>query len=175
MEACAVICRKATVALPDANYLSSRAQNRGFCALLGSGTPVFGHFEHKIGVFVLFWASKPSFSGFSSTKSRFLCFFGLRNPHFRGFRAQNRGFCALFPEKVGSAGRGNLVGASAERGNLVDASGERVNLISTPVWRGNLIAARTASRFAELSCPLSSHRGKWRVVAAPPTALSGEG
>ena len=32
---------------------SSRAQNRGFCALLGSGTPVFGHFEHKIEVFVL--------------------------------------------------------------------------------------------------------------------------
>ena len=35
-----MICRKATVALPDANYLSSqcqflsfRVQNRGFCAL----------------------------------------------------------------------------------------------------------------------------------------------
>ena len=55
-----MICRKATVALPGANYLSSRfqslsfrAQNRHFCALLGSGTLVFGHFEHKIGVFVL--------------------------------------------------------------------------------------------------------------------------
>ena len=39
MEACAVICRKATVALPEANFLfpwcqspSSRAQNRHFCA-----------------------------------------------------------------------------------------------------------------------------------------------
>ena len=52
--------------------------------------------EHKIGVFVLFGASKPSFSGVSSTKSGFLCFFGLRNPCFRAFRAQNRGFCALF-------------------------------------------------------------------------------
>ena len=31
-----------------------------------------------------------------STKSAFLCFFGLRNPHFRAFRAQNRGSCALF-------------------------------------------------------------------------------
>ena len=31
----------------------------------------------------------------SSTKSRFLCAFALRNPHFRAFRAQNRGFCAL--------------------------------------------------------------------------------
>ena len=41
MEACAVICRNATVALPDANFLSPwcqspsfRAQNRHFCALL---------------------------------------------------------------------------------------------------------------------------------------------
>ena len=30
-----------------------RAQNRGFCALLGSRTPIFRLFEHKIGVFVL--------------------------------------------------------------------------------------------------------------------------
>ena len=52
--------------------------------------------EHKIGVFVLFWASEPSFSGILSTKSGFLCFFGLLDPRFRGFRAQNRGFCALF-------------------------------------------------------------------------------
>ena len=28
-----------------------------------------------------------------STKSAFLCAFALRNPHFRAFRAQNRGFC----------------------------------------------------------------------------------
>ena len=34
----------------------------------------------------------------SSTKSGFLCYFGLRNPRFRAFRAQNRGFCALLPE-----------------------------------------------------------------------------
>ena len=33
--------------------LSFRAQNRGFCALLTFGTLVFGHFEHKIEVFVL--------------------------------------------------------------------------------------------------------------------------
>ena len=77
-----MICRKATVALPDANYLSSRCQslssrarNRHFCALLPSETPIFGHFEHKIGVFVLFWPSEPSFSSLSSTKSRFLCAF----------------------------------------------------------------------------------------------------
>ena len=76
---------------------SSRAQNRHFCALLGPGTPIFGHFEHKIGVFVLFWPSEPLFSGFSSTESAFLCAFALQNPHFQAFRAQNCGFCALLP------------------------------------------------------------------------------
>ena len=87
MEACAVICRKAHVMLPDADFLSrwcqspsSRAQNRDFCALLGSGTHVFRHFEHKIGVFVLFCPSKPPFSGISSTKSRFLCALVGRRP-----------------------------------------------------------------------------------------------
>ena len=61
MEACAVICRKAIVMLPDANLLSpwcqslsSRAQNRVFCALSAFGTPVFGYSEHKIGIFVRF-------------------------------------------------------------------------------------------------------------------------
>ena len=49
--------------------------------------------EHKIEVFVRFWPSEPLFSGFSSTKSRFLCFFGLWNPRFLAFRAQNRHFC----------------------------------------------------------------------------------
>ena len=32
---------------------------------------------------------------FPSTKSRYLCAFSLRDPRFRAFRAQNRGFCAL--------------------------------------------------------------------------------
>ena len=50
-----------------------RAQNRHFCALLGSGTLIFGHFEHKIEVFVRFWPQKPSFSGLLSTKMAFLC------------------------------------------------------------------------------------------------------
>ena len=60
MNVCAVICRKPTftisvsaVMLPDVNFLSSRAQNRGFCALWVSGTPVFGLFEHKKTKFVL--------------------------------------------------------------------------------------------------------------------------
>ena len=34
--------------------LTKNPQNRGFCALLGSGTLVFGHFEHKIEFFVRF-------------------------------------------------------------------------------------------------------------------------
>ena len=46
--------------------------------------------EHKNGIFVRFWPSEPPFSGISSTKSRFLCAFALRNPRFRAFRAQNR-------------------------------------------------------------------------------------
>ena len=84
-----MICRKATftisvsaVMLPDANFLSSRcqspssrAQKLHFCAFLTFGTLIFGRFEHKIEVFVLFWPSGPSFSGVSSTKSRFLCAF----------------------------------------------------------------------------------------------------
>ena len=97
-----MICRKETVALPDANFLSSwcqspssRAQNRGFCAFLPFGTLVFGHFEHKIGVFVSEWAVFPWFAGFPSTKSRFLCVFAADFPDFQAFRAQNRGFCAL--------------------------------------------------------------------------------
>ena len=42
-----------------------------------------------------FLASQPPFLAYSSTKSEFLCAFGVWNPHFRAFRAQNRGFCAL--------------------------------------------------------------------------------
>ena len=52
---------------------ASRVQNRGFCAFLAFRTLVFGLFEHKIGVFVLFLPSGPSLFGFSSTKSSFLC------------------------------------------------------------------------------------------------------
>ena len=112
MGVCAVICRKAHVMLPEANFISpwcqspsSRAQNRDFCALLALGTLIFGHFEHKIGVFVLFLGSAPLFSGYSSTKSRFLCAFCLRNPCFRAFRAQNQGFCALLPSGTPIFGR----------------------------------------------------------------------
>ena len=79
-------------------FRAFRAQNWGFCAFLAFETPVFSHFEHKIGIFVRFLPSEPSFSSFSSTKSRFLCAFDLRNPHFRAFRAQKWHFCALLPE-----------------------------------------------------------------------------
>ena len=80
--------------LRNPHFRAFRAQKVGFCAFLPSGTPVFRLFEHKIEVFVRFCPLEPLFSGISSTKSRFLCFFGLQNPHFRAFRAQNRGFCA---------------------------------------------------------------------------------
>ena len=79
------------------HFRAFRAQKVGFCAFLAFGTPIFWLFEHKIGVFVRFLPSEPPFSGFSSTKSRFLCAFTLRNPCFRAFRAQNRHFCALLP------------------------------------------------------------------------------
>ena len=95
-----MICRKATVALPDANFLfpwcqspSFRAQNRHFCVRNGDISLVLAPSEHKIEVFVRFLPSGPPFSGISSTKSRFLCAFALRNPRFRAFRAQNRHFC----------------------------------------------------------------------------------
>ena len=52
--------------------------------------------EHKIEVFVLFWPPEPTFSGISSTKSAFLCQNWQFSPGFCPFRAQNRGFCALF-------------------------------------------------------------------------------
>ena len=84
-------------ALGNPHFRVFRAQNRGFCALLPFETLIFGSFEHKIEVFVRFCHSKPSFSGLSSTKSRFLCAFTLRNPCFLAFLAQNRGFCALLP------------------------------------------------------------------------------
>ena len=96
MEVCAVICRKATFTIPDVPFPSSRAHIRHFCALLPFETLVFERFEHKIEVFVRFWGLEPSFSGISSTNTAFLCAFDLQNPHFRAFRAQNRGFCALF-------------------------------------------------------------------------------
>ena len=63
------------VALPDANSLSSRAQNLGFCALLPFGTPILWHFEYKNGIFVSETAIFPWFWLLPSTKSAFLCAF----------------------------------------------------------------------------------------------------
>ena len=60
-------------ALRNPSFRAFRAQNRGFCAFLAFRTPIFGHFEHKIEVFVRFWPSEPPFSALSSTKSAFLC------------------------------------------------------------------------------------------------------
>ena len=91
--------------LPDANFPSSRAQNRHFCVRTGNFPLVFAPFEHKIGVFVRFLPSEPSFSGFLSTKSAFLCQNRQFSLGFCPFRAQNRGFCALIQGNMASGSR----------------------------------------------------------------------
>ena len=59
--------------LRNPRFGAFRAQNRDFCALLPSETPIFRHFEHKIGIFVSETAIFPWFWPLSSTKSGFLC------------------------------------------------------------------------------------------------------
>ena len=81
--------------LRNPHFRAFRAQNRGFCAFLGSGTPVFGVFEHKIRVFVRFWSLEPLFSGFSSTKSGFLCACYGNTGLWKQKSAQIFCFCAL--------------------------------------------------------------------------------
>ena len=61
--------------LHNPHFRAFRAQNRGFCVRMGNFPLVFATPEHKNSIFVLFWPSGPSFSGVSSTKSRFLCAF----------------------------------------------------------------------------------------------------
>ena len=107
------------VMLSDATFPSPRAQKQYFCALFAFEPPIFRRFEHKIEVFVLFLPAEPLFSGIPSTKSRFLCVFCLRDPHFRAFRAQNSGFCTFlafgtavfvrFEHKIGVFVRGGAV------------------------------------------------------------------
>ena len=81
--------------LRNPRFRAFRAQNRGFCALLTFGTLFFGHFEHKIGVFVLFWAAKPTFLGFPRTKSAFLCACYGNTGLWKQKSAQIFCFCAL--------------------------------------------------------------------------------
>ena len=69
----------------------------------------------------------------------------LPDANFTSFRAQNRGFCALFPEKVGFAGRCNLISASAGRVNLLAAPAELVNLVAASAGRGNLFSTPASS------------------------------
>ena len=70
-------------ALIKVNYLVMR------CLHFGS---VRGDLQEGYGC-----ASRCQFPLFPSTKPGFLCAFGVLTPCFRGFRAQNRGFCALLP------------------------------------------------------------------------------
>ena len=89
-------------ALRNPHFRAFRAQKGLFCVRNGNFSQVLAHSEHKIGVFVRFLPSKPPFSGFSSTKSAFLCQKRRYFPGFGPFRAQNRGFCAQEEGKVGS-------------------------------------------------------------------------
>ena len=59
--------------LRNPRFQAFRAQNRHFCAFLGSGTLVFGHFEHKIEVFVRFYPPSPIFGRFE----HIICIFVL--------------------------------------------------------------------------------------------------
>ena len=77
--------------LQNPHFQAFQAQNWGFCAFLAFETPVFSHFEHKIEVFVRFLPLGPSFSGVSSTKSRFLCAFARRWSPTCGRRLRKEG------------------------------------------------------------------------------------
>ena len=89
-------------ALRNPCFLAFQAQNRGLCALLGSGTLVFGLFEHKIGIFVRFCPSGPPFWGDSSTKSRFLCAFESETPVFGRFEHKKPKFVLGVPLSAAS-------------------------------------------------------------------------
>ena len=128
--------------LRDPFFRAFRAQNRGFCALLGSGTPVFGLFEHKIEVFVLFCPLEPSFSGISSTKSGFLCSRGGES----GIGKRNRGdayYFAAAPTPSHQRTRTPAPGAVAVPSGAVSA----------PLWNGIRLAACLSSRMV-VECPL---------------------
>ena len=106
--------------------------------------------EHKIGVFVLFWPSEPPFLGISSTKSAFLCFFCLRNPRFRAFRAQNRGFCALlafgtpifgtFEHKIAIFVLGE-VSSGGVPGSCCTESAAPARVVLPGLWRGLFVCS----------------------------------
>ena len=81
--------------LRNPTFRAFRAQNRGFCALLALETLIFGVFEHKIGFFVRFWPSEPSFWGISSTKSGLLCACYGNTGLWKQKSAQIFCFCAL--------------------------------------------------------------------------------
>ena len=114
--------------------------------------------EHKIGIFVRFLPSEPSFSGFLSTKSVFLCQKEQFSPGFCPFRAQNRGFCALVLGNMASGSRkarkfflhafklllpvGNCLWGTAARAPGHLGTGEPGNLsIWAPLNRGTACGA----------------------------------
>ena len=53
-----------------ARNLTKNPQNRGFCALFAFGTPIFGLFEHKIGIFVRFGGAMAGSNGGDDLEQR---------------------------------------------------------------------------------------------------------
>ena len=172
MKVCAVICWKATLR---------------FSMLISSLPGANSRFpEHKIGVFVLFWPSGPPFSGIPSTKSRFLCFFVLRNPRFRAFRAQNWGFCAflafgtpvfrLFKHKIGIFVLGEVCSGGLLGLCYSGRAAQRVLLLLGSCCSGcgavYLLAARRAkSSFLKVAASVKSSACMPAVMA--PSTLAG--
>ena len=176
MEACAVICRKTTVALPDANYLSSRcqslsfrAQNLHFCALLALETLIFGVFEHKIRVFVRFWSLEPLFSGFSSTKSGFLCACYGNTGLWKQKSAQIFCFCALL---IYYSGVTAAVVASGRRFRPDVVTGELPpGCCRWSVAAGALLPKRCCRSVAAEALPPGRCRRSVTAAALPPEKL----
>ena len=104
--------------LPDANCLSFRAQNRHFCALLPSETPIFWLFEHKIGVFVSEWAIFPRFWAVLTQNRHFCALLGSGTPVFWPLE-HKIGVFVRFCQQVSS--RCRLAGEQLQDGN--DATG----------------------------------------------------
>ena len=106
-------------------------------------------FKHKIGIFVLYWPEEPPFSGFLSTKSGFLCAFCLRDPHFRAFRARNRGFCAFLAF-----------------GTLIFGLPEHKNGIFVRFWPSEPSFWGISSTKSGLLCACYGNTGLWKQKSA---------
>ena len=101
MEACTVICTKVTSTLPDANFLSARAQKPRFCARKARKQGFRSQKAHKNPDFVLEKPENGGPGGQKRTKMPFLCSkcqkMGVTDPK----KAQKPRFCARNARKQG--------------------------------------------------------------------------